>query len=405
MVDDAPRISEQPAATWTVEADATRSAQRAASIRDAVLTLAPFKQYDPAARRRNEEIGRTPGAACDSISFLAEWLELHPDDAEARRKLVDLADWTRGLQASSIERHGLSGAPSTPDLPAPRNAYSYTIDAAFCGAAMLDAHAVTGEPAYLDAARGFGDFLLHMRDALRRTYPNSKARGFCEYVVVSGGSPAYDCNVHVKNLIALPTLARLSRATGDPRYAAAAAEGRDFLVSGLDGAWEYADPASDPAVWHRVKGPRGEPQRYAYGDTLAYALRGLHEYEGASGDVRRLYSRFAAYKGEAPATRAFDGRVAFAGYMIPDLAAPDPESAYYDLVTIGILGPLRDEAARKDAARAAAFLDRQPVEAERLRWGVGFDGAPMGIRDIDLTTLTALGRHEIARGRGAAATR
>lgn len=377
-----------------------------AVARDAVVTHAPFKQYDPRTGRPNLQIGRTPGTACDAIVFLGRYLE-HTHDAAAAAKREALIDWIVGLQARARTRHGLATVPSTPDAAPPENAYYYAIDAAICGAAVLEAFAREGDRRLLEAASGFGDALLALGREHDRVFAAAADQGgFCEYARPAGDGLAYACDGYVKNLVALGFLRELAEATGHARFAERARAARRFLLPGLEGGWEYADVrsvldcerATCPVVWRRVPGPRHEPDRYVYGDTLAYALAGLHAYEGASDDVRRLYARFAGYRSDSGSTREFDGRIAWAGYMEVAHERPDPESAYYDLVTIGILSPLRRDLVPADDAAAWAFLEGALARDVDLSWGVAFDGQPIGIEHVDLVTLSTLGRAALAGG-------
>jgi len=375
-------------------------------VRDAVVEHAPYKQFDPARSRYNLEVGRTPAAACDAMTFLVRYLEHFPEDTEARDTLEDLARWVLDLQESTAEAFGVRAVPSTPDAPSPRDRFFYAIDAALCGTAMLETYRRTGEGSYLDAAVGFGLFLDHLGEAQERVFAGSTAAGaFCEYATPQGGRLAYNCDSYVKTMVALGFLRDLATATGQRRFLERADAARRFLLPGLQGAWEYADAqaalqcrtAPCAVEWRRVPGPRGEPDHFVYGDTLAYALAGLHAFEGASEDVSRLYRQFAGFRGDGARTRAYDGGIAFAGYIEAAGRRPDPASSYYDVVTIGILSPLRRDLAPEHDERAWSFLERLLAGGSVPRWGVGFEGEPIGIDDADLTTLSTLGIAAIDR--------
>jgi hypothetical protein len=364
-----------------------------------VLEHAPLKQYLPKTGRATG-IGRTPGAACDAMAFLARLIDLHGPDARASDKMHELALWVIDLQRQSLARVDMAAVPSTPDAPPPDDGFYYAIDAAICGRGMLKAHRVTGDPAYLMSARGFGDVLELMAEQQEAVFENASARGgFCEYASLVDGRVVYNCDSHVKLLYAVGFLRELAEAAGEPARLTRARAAREFLIQGLRGAWEHADASATRAcprapcavVWRRVDGPKGEPDRFVYGDTLAYALAGLYIYEGASPQVADLYRRFSSYEGHDPRTRRFDGRIAFAGYMIPELQAPDPFSAYYDLVTIGLLRSLRRDIAPEHDARAWAFLQRILRPNRVPRWGVDFDGSALGVDAADVTMLATLG--------------
>jgi hypothetical protein len=375
-------------------------------VRDAVVEHAPYKQHDPARSRYNLEVGRTPATACDAMTFLVLYLERFPEDHAARSKLMDLGRWVLDLQDGTSEAYGLRAVPSTPDAPAPGDRFFYAIDAALCGRAMLETYRLTGEETYLDSAIGFGLFLEHLGEAQERVFARTTANGsFCEYAVPQGQGLAYNCDSYVKTMVALGFLKDLTAATGQRRFLERAMAARRFLLPGLEGAWEYADAqaalqcrqAPCPVQWRRVPGSHGEPDHFVYGDTLAYALAGLHAFEGASADVSRLYRQFAAYRGDSSQTYGYDGSIAFAGYIEAAAARPDPASAYYDVVTIGILSALRRDLAPEHDTRAWSFLDRLIAQDRQPRWGVGFEGEPIGIDYIDLTTLSTIGAAALHR--------
>ena len=390
----------QPATMmWTAETRTDLSA--VAPIRAFVLRHAPYKQISPGTGSPNPQIGKAPGSACEVIRFLIPLARNDPSDGEAMTKAKALADWVIGLQDTREGSPSFGGVPSTPDLPSPADRYFYAIDAGFCGGAMFSLFDLTKDDRYLRSGLRFADFLVHMQGGPGRPYPRptDAPDGFCEFVVNAGQKPVWNCDRHVKNLSALPVLRRAAALSGSPRYDAAAKSAREFLVDGLAGAWEHADakalagcrePRCD-AIWRRVPGPQGQPDTFVYGDTLAYALRGLFEYEGPSPTVRKLYETFAAYRGTAPKTRRYDGRIAFAGYMHPARASPDAFSAYYDLVTLGILHGLRRAVRPDHFAVADKVLRRHLASAAQLSWKMEFDLSVPAGAFVDLTTLANLG--------------
>ncbi|MCL4766373.1 MAG: hypothetical protein KJZ80_09085 [Hyphomicrobiaceae bacterium] len=382
-------------------AEAAADLSAIAPIRAFVLRHAPMKQVEPRAGTPNPKIGKAPGSACEVIRFLTVVARADRTDTELPSKIMALADWVIGLQNAREDSPGFGGVPSTPDLPAPASGYFYTIDAGFCGGAMFALWDLTKEERYRRSGLLFADFLVRMQSGPGRPYarPADEPDGFCEFVVGAGSAPAWNCDRHVKSLSALPVLRRAAVLSGDPRYEAAAKAARAFLVPGLAGAWEHADAEAlvgcrqqeCPRVWRRVQGPQGQPDYFVYGDTLAYALRGLFEYEGASPTVRALYETFAGYRGKADKTRRYDGRIAFAGYMHPASASPDPFSAYYDLVTLGILHSLRRAMRPDHYALADAVLRSRLASAAQLSWKMEFDLGIPSAEFVDLTTLANLG--------------
>ena len=387
------------ASMWTAETRPDTSAVQ--PIRAFVLRHTPNKQIDPRTGTPNTKIGRTPGSACEVIRFLTALARTDPFDTEARAKAEELAHWVISLQDTRSGSPTYGGVPSTPDLPAPANRYYYAIDAGFCGDALLGLFDLTKDERYRRSGLRFAEFLVHMQGGPGRPYsrPPNAPDGFCEFVVNNGPTPAWNCDRHVKALVALPVLRRAATLSGMPQYEAAARSAREFLVEGLAGAWEYAEAAAlaqcreraCPQAWRRIKGPRGEPNYFVYGDTLAYALRGLFESEGPSPAVRAHYDQFADYRGKDARTRKYDGRIAFAGYMQPATASPDAFSAYYDLVTLGILHSVRREVRPDHYAVADRVLRTQVASAAQLSWKLEFDlSLPRG-EFVDLTTLANLG--------------
>lgn len=376
------------------------------NIRAQTISHAPYKQWDLATGRPNKAIGRTPGAACETISYLVADAAAHPKTSAATsRQAVTLADWVLTRQAASATLPVPGGVASTPDLPAPGNAYHYAIDAAFCASAMLDLADTTGDTRYERSAAGFGDFLLGMmRDGDGRAMrPGTAGRAPCEAVVqTSGGKPAWNCQRHVKMLVALPTLDRLERTFPGRGYAQAAIDTRSTLMPGLEGLWEYAEPNGARLRWRRIDGPQGERDTFVYGDTLAYALKGLHGTGRADPDARRLYARFADMKGKDQRTSAYDGHLAFAGYIRVDArgdGAPDPDSAYYDIVTMGILDPLRRDVAPADAAKAVGVIRDVVGRRPAIGWHMRMDLSSKDTGTGDISTLAAIGT-ALARSAG-----
>jgi hypothetical protein len=310
--------------------------------------------------------------------------------------MIELGDWILSIQENDAHQLHFGAVPSTPDLAPPSNRYFYTIDAAFCGEAMFELARITQERRFMTSALGFATFLVHMSEGPAPRLSTARPGGFCEFIVASG-PPIWNCNRYVKNLVALPFLRAMTRHTGDARYEAVAYSAREFLLPGLEGAWEYAEANPSCAarnctpVWRRIQGPYREPDMFVYGDTLAYALRGLFEYEGLSPDVRRLYAGFSSFKGTGPRTLLYDGRIAFPGYVRPALKAPDEFSAYYDTVTLGLLHRLRRAFSADHFSAADSVLLNRIARTPHVTWrmDMGLEIPQRGW--ADLSTLASLG--------------
>lgn len=344
-------------------------------IQDTLLAHIPYKQHDLETGAPNRAIGRTPGAACEAIRYFAKASQ--SAELPIAPQVAETANWIMSLQVPQGSRFA-GGVPSTPDLPAPSNSYHYAIDAAFCADAMMHLHEATGRSEYLQSAQAFGNFLVTM-------IQQSKGQGICEFVV-NPVSPALNCDSYVKNLVALPALRELSEKTGKPVYAQNAAALRESLVPGLLGFWEYRDTS-----WKRVKGPHQEENFFVYGDTIAYALRGLYEYEGASPTVRAVYRSVTEMKGDAPKTASYAPGIALAGYLKVEANAPDEYSHYYDVVTLGLLHAVRQEVSPSDYEAANRVLYQNILISPRIGWGMSYKFEPRVRGYGDISTLSALG--------------
>jgi hypothetical protein len=362
-------------------------------IRASLSKNAPYKQWDVTTNAPNRQIGRTPGATCEAISFLVRDAQTNGRDVsmgEAKR----LAEWIMRLQQKGATLPVPGGVPSTPDLAGAASTYHYAIDAAFCGTAMLDLADATGDKTARYSANRFGRFFVSlMRDAGGTAVTDtSRGRAPCEAVVQGAGEPSWNCTRYVKNLVALPLLARLDRTDPQFGFGAAAKDLRTALMPGLNGLWEYADgPLSSPR-WHRVQGPHGERDMFVYGDTLAYGLKGLHAYEGASADVRRLYADFTTPRERVGRTRSYDPNIALAGYVVARTRSADPYSAYYDIVTMGLMDDVRAEVDPAGAVRAEQVLRRNIGTSDRFGWHMDMAFRPQRTGMADASTLSAVGQ-------------
>lgn len=367
------------------------STQLVETVRREILTHAPYKQWDLATGTPNLGIGRTPGAACEAVSFLVkDWRVNRVPGSLAKAR--ELADWVAALQAADEALPIPGGVPSTPDLAAPASDYRYSIDAAFCGMSMLDLNNAVPNAKWRRSASGFGRFLLAMMRGGSGLPAGHGDRGLCESVIQTREGVAWNCRRYVKNLIALPFLAQLDRIQKTRSYAKAAAEVRATLVPGLTGFWEYADGPVTTPTWHRVEGPHREPNRFVFGDTLAYALKGLVAYEGVSPVTQSIYREIVSSQGNSGRTQAYDPRIALAGYIIGGERAADPLSAYYDLVTLGLLYDVRLAIAPDDAATARAVLLRNVAPLHAIGWHMDMSRTVSTKGMADVSTLAALGQ-------------
>lgn len=362
-------------------------------VRSQVVAHAPYKQWDLVSGRPNRSIGRTPGAACEAISFLVRDVAATAN-ATSRAKAVELANWVVQLQSTASAMPVPGGVPATPDLPGAQATYYYAIDAGFCGAAMLDMADMTGDDRYASSARAFGGFVLSMmRDGTGQPLAaGSPGRAPCEAVVqTAGGKPAWNCRRYVKSLALLPFLSRLDRRLPRLGYGEAARDTRSALMPGLKGLWEYADGTSATPRWHRIEGPQGQPDMFVFGDTVSYALRGLHEYEGVSPDVRSVYADVSRPRSRDERTAAYDPRGAYAGYIVASTRAADPFSRYYDIVTLGHLRALRADLSPADLKVADGVLVQHVAQPTRIGWKMDMAHRVSQTGMGDISTLSSVG--------------
>lgn len=361
--------------------------QLLSDIKGFVLEHAPYKHYDPITDTHFETTKRTSAAACEAITFLSNYYSDYQADSAVKDKMIELADWVKSIQASDKSTVYYGGVPSTPDLEGASGTYHYSIDASFCGQAMLDAYRVTNKYKYFVSAKRFGEFLRIMQSPHEYgLIPEGATRGaFCDFIV--GANNAWSCNLKTHNLIGLSFLKNLSTATGNAKYKDYAAKARDVLVEGLRGGWEFGHINGSKIEWHRITGPYHEPDHFVYGDTISYALQGLHGYEGLSEDVKDIYELFTGYDGHQP--NNYDGRIALAGYVIPSIQSPDYYSSYYDIVTLGILSELRNEGYSEDFNMSLSLVNA--MDGDTLYWNKNFDFSIRDTNLIDITTLVHVG--------------
>ena len=363
-------------------------------VKDFVLIHAPYKRYHPKTKTYEKAVMRTPAAACESIRFLHAYHTKVNVDSNVYRKIEFLSDWIIGLQGKDKNTLHYGGVPSSPDMKAPYNQLHYSIDAAFCGEALLYTYDLTKNKKYMRAAKRFGDFLETMQNYPRKKdglSKNAPYGGFCE--IVQADSQTMTCDMYVKNLLALPFLKKLSEKTNNYKYLNVAKNAREFLIKGLKSAWEsasYSDiktcrSKSCNKMWKRISGPHNEPNYYVYGDTIAYALRGLYDYEGFSNDVENLYDLYTKYKGKTPNTKKYDGEIAYAGYMLPASRSPDHFSAYYDIVTMGILHEIKFNHRKEAFYKADKYFENMNVKS--LYWNKDFNFNLLSKDFIDIITL------------------
>jgi hypothetical protein len=383
-----------------VTAAASRAMILADGIANMIMRIAPYKRFDLHTKTADMTTGRTPGSACEALKFLIAYSQVRPDNKPVNEKIESLAQWIARLQATNRDLPSYGGVPSTPDLPFPQNQYYYAIDSAFCADAMIRLYRRSYDTRYLRSAVAFADHLVAMQGG-PESWPLGLAAapyGFCEFSTQENAHAAWNCDAYVKLFVALAPLKEISRLTGNPLYYDVALKARHFLVPGLSGAWEYAEAPgrccseiSGEPHWRRISGSHGEKDWFVYGDTLAYALSGLYQFDEDRTDVKKLYLDFTAYGPGGPRTQTYDGRIAYAGYLAPQTRTADDLSAYYDLTTLGILYPLRAELEPEDAKLSSDALLKYMGTASSASWLLRMDFSAPAHEIVDITTLANIG--------------
>ncbi|MCA9700689.1 MAG: CCP domain-containing protein, partial [Myxococcales bacterium] len=211
--------------------------------------------------------------------------------------------------------------------------------------------------------------------------------GVMEYAVTTnGGALNYDNSMHTKLLLAVPFLERLkildpaSIVDAEPAatYGQWAERIRDFLYPGLIDGYEFYQPGStwypDGAGWSLAL------DTYVYEDTMAYAIRSLHQDMLLRGDDTKLDTIRTAYETYNACSHGnpdYQPEIAWTGYLMPGESpcstASDVDSGklYYDLSGAGILGAFRLAEYPADAQVSYAALTEHPVQS--FYWATGFD--------------------------------
>jgi hypothetical protein len=295
--------------------------------------------------------GRGVLSAAFAINFLSQAYtssQYASRQTEIRGKIVELADWTLTQQCLDPARKAYGGFKS-----GETSTYYYSIDAGRCIPALLEAYQVTGETAYLDAAKlAGGTFLKTMQD--QQSYG-----GFARAVTIDDAwlleldVECLYCLIGLKMLIALDAEnASLYRGIADKAVA--------FLRGGFEGLWLYFEPAD--SQWHRV----GLNENMIFDDSFSFALLGLFTYEGWSDSCKAVYSSIQGIK--ASEYPAYNPAIGWPGYI--DVKDRCPACTYYDGITSGILWRIR--AAHDKPSLAFSMQILQKYQREFMNWGPTF---------------------------------
>jgi hypothetical protein len=309
-------------------------------------------------------LGKAVSAAAFSIEFLFEAYydeRFAAKQAEIYNKIVELADFILTQQNTDSAKLAYGGFKS-----AENSTYYYSVDAARSIPALIKAYRLTGNNAYMDAAKLAGaTFLYNMQHKPSESGVHDKYYG--------GFARAVDINdnwlpeMDVENLYALIGLKILVEedSTNESRYEAMMADLVGFLRSGFEDLWlEYHPPPNGDGAWHRL----GVNETEIYDDPFAYALLGLYEYEGWSLTAQKVYNFINTIQASAEHP-AYNPAICWAGYI--DVATRFPASEYYDAVTAGILWKIRKYHDKSSFEFSMKVLDKH--REEFMFWGVRFD--------------------------------
>jgi len=213
----------------------------------------------------------------------------------------------------------------------------WSVDAGRCIPALLEAYSLTGTATYLAAAVLAGStFLYNIQHNPSLLGVHDKYYGgFARYVDIND---AWSELMDVENLyclIGLSMLAQTYDGVHTSIYTAMMTDLVSSLRSGYEQFYLWFDPKpTGDGKWHRVS--LGETQ--IYDDPFSFALLGLFTYEGWSTTAENVYKFLGSVQASAQYP-AYNPAICWPGYI--DVVQRFPACAYYDALTIGILGSIR----------------------------------------------------------------
>ena len=295
--------------------------------------------------------GRAAFAAAFAIDFLYEAYnaeQFSSRQAAILEKIVSLADWILTQQCTDNAKEAYGGFKSTEN-----SQHYYAVDACRVIPSLLKAYELTGNSAYLNAARLAGSVFL-------KTMQDQQPHGGFARAVDLDGNWLLELDVEcLYGLVGLRMLAEKYDAANAALYLGMMERAVGFLRQGLEGFWLWYSPAD--GNWHRV----GLKENHVYDDCLAYALLGLYEYEGWSPTCQKVYS-FLNSMGASAQYPAYNPAVCWAGYL--DVVSHTPACDYYDAVTAGILWRIRQNHDKPSLAFSKKVVEKHWDKF--MYWGV-----------------------------------
>jgi hypothetical protein len=307
------------------------------------------------------EFGRAAFAAAFAIDFLYEAyseVQFESRREEISGKIASLADWILTQQCTDdgkLAYGGFKGNESGTEY--------YAVDACRVVPALLRAYEHTGTVAYLDAAKLAGaTFLYNMQHKPSQLGVHDKYYGgFAKAVTIAD---AWLQQMDIECLYGLVGLKMLceSDPSNTSKYESMISDAASFYRYGFESLHVYYDPLpTGDGDWHRT----GLNDANVYDDSFAYALLGLHAYEGWSPSVQKTYNFLNAIKASVQHP-AYNPAICWAGYI--DVVARVPACDYYDAVTCGILWQIRKNHDKPSFELSMQIPDKH--QDEFMFWGV-----------------------------------
>jgi len=243
---------------------------------------------------------------------------------------------------------------------------------------LMDLYEATSSDAYLNAARMTGVWLRDVMARGDRYGVWLAPLGAPMKAVTNVGD--FDNRIAVgRTLFWLPVLDRLSRLTGDPSFAALAADARALLSLGQLDSGGYADNYD----------PRWPAEAFSLSNFEAYGADGSVV---ADDSIRAGLA--ALHAGNRDAAQRFAGWLVseqgrIPGYLALDSGAahfPQGNAKYYDVFSSALYRKLGAALELADAADAARFVSGS--QATDGGWFWGWDAARQAPVDANQSTLT-----------------
>lgn len=280
------------------------------------------------------EWGKAAFAAAFAIDFLYEaYFEAQFEDrtTEINNKITELANWTLTQQCTESDKHAYGGFKSNEN-----STQYYAVDACRTIPALLKAYDLTNNMDYLNAAKLAGNtFLYNMQHKPSQLGVHDKYYGgFARAITITNTWLQQMDTESLYGLIGLKMLCEHDP-TNKNTYETMMTDATNFHRPGFEQLYLYYDPPPNgDAAWHRT----GTDENTIFDDSFAYALLGLHDYEGWSITTQKTYNFINAI-GPSPQYPAYNSAICWAGYI--NVTTRIPACDYYDSVTTGILASIR----------------------------------------------------------------